>query len=155
MRTTNVMVAPWPLARLGIETFPTVIAAAGEPARQRFVAFFTTPIRSRNTDRAYARAVVRFLGWCAAQGWQLEHIEPRGVAIYLTHLQGYASAATVRQHRAILQHLFDWLVVGQVLPLNPLRPVRRHPAVVARRTRPVCTATLANTRLASRDIGTR
>jgi len=130
-------VTPWPLARLGIETFPTVIATAGEQARQQFLGFFTTHIRNRNTDMAYARASVRFLAWCEAQGWQLEHIEPRGVAAYLEHLQGHASASTVKQHLAIIRQLFDWLVVGQVLSLNPARTVRAPTSVVPQGKLPV------------------
>jgi site-specific recombinase XerD len=137
MSTANVMVTPWPLARLGLETFPTVIAVAGEPARRRFLEFFTTHIRSRNTDMAYVRAVVRFLKWCEAQGWQLEHIEPMGVATYLEHLQGHVSASTVRQHLAIIRQLFDWLVVGQVLSQNPARPVRWPASAVPRGALPV------------------
>jgi site-specific recombinase XerD len=131
------MVTPWPLARLGIETFPTVIAVAGEKARQRFLQFFTTHIRSRNTDMAYARAVVRFLEWCEVQGWQLEQIEPRDVATYLEHLQGHASASTVRQHLAIIRQLFDWLVAGQVLSLNPARTVRGPASAISRGKLPV------------------
>ena len=137
MSTTSVMVTPWPLVRLGIETFPTVITAAGEKARQRFLQFFTTHIRSRNTDMAYARAVVRFLEWCAVQGWQLEQIEPTGVVAYLEHLQGHASASTVRQHLAIIRQLFDWLVVGQVLSQNPARTVRGLMLAVPRGTIPL------------------
>ena len=137
MSTASVMVTPKPLARLGIETFPTVIAAAGEQTRQRFLEFFTTHIRSRNTDMAYARAIVRFLKWCEAQGWQLEHIEPLGVATYIEHLQGHASAATVRQHLAIIRQFFDWLVVGQVLSLNPARTVRAPTSVVPQGKLPV------------------
>jgi site-specific recombinase XerD len=136
MSTASIMVTPWPLARLGIETFPTIIAAAGEKARQRFLEFFTTHIRSRNTDMAYARAVVRFLEWCEAQEWQLGHIEPAGVATYLEHLQGHASVSTVRQHLSIIRQLFDWLVVGQVLSQNPARTVRVPTSVVPRGKRP-------------------
>ena len=86
---------------------------------------------------AYARAVVRFLGWCKAQGWRLEDIEPMAVAVYIEHLQGYASAATVKQHLAIIRQLFDWLVSGQVLPVNPASTVRRPGYVVQRGKTPI------------------
>jgi site-specific recombinase XerD len=131
------MMTPWPLARLGIETCPTVIAAAGEQARQRLLEFFTMHIRSRNTDMAYARAVVRFLEWGTAQGWHIEHIAPMGVATYLEYLQGHASASTVRQHLAIIRQFFDWLVAGQVLSLNSARTVRGPMAAVPRGKIPV------------------
>ena len=38
------------------ETFPALIAAAGERAQERFIEFFTANIRNRNTRRAYARS---------------------------------------------------------------------------------------------------
>jgi len=31
---------------------------------------------------------------------------------------------TVKQHLAAISRLFDWLVVGQIVPLNPARAVR-------------------------------
>ena len=41
---------------------PTLVAAAGESAQERFIEFFTANIRNRNTRRAYAQAVRRLLG---------------------------------------------------------------------------------------------
>ena len=131
------VIAPRPLARLGMATFPTLIAAAGEKACRRFLGFFTTNIRNRNTDMAYARAVIRFLEWCHAQGWRLEDIEPTAVAAYIEHLQGYASAATVKQHLAVIRQLFAWLVSGQVLPMNPASTVRGPGYAVQRGKPPV------------------
>jgi integrase/recombinase XerD len=34
------------------------------------------------------------------------------------------SAPSVKQHLACIRMLFDWLVVGQVVPLNPAHSVR-------------------------------
>jgi site-specific recombinase XerC len=34
------------------------------------------------------------------------------------------SAPSVKQQLAALRHLFDWLVVGQVIPTNPAASVR-------------------------------
>ena len=40
-------------------------------------------------------------------------------------LQGrQISAPTVKQQLATLRHLFDWLVTGQVVPVNPAASVR-------------------------------
>ena len=41
----------------------TLVAAAGDQARIRFLEFFTANIRNRNTRRAYAQAVSEFLAW--------------------------------------------------------------------------------------------
>ena len=42
------------------------------------------------------------------------------VAAYLKVLQKQElSAPTIKQHLAALRMLFDWLVVGQVIPLDP------------------------------------
>jgi hypothetical protein len=43
---------------------PTLVAAAGGRAQERFIEFFTANIRNRNTRRAYAQAVSEFLAWC-------------------------------------------------------------------------------------------
>ena len=41
------------------------------------------------------------------------------IAAYIEQLSGALSPASVKQHLAALRMLFDWLVVGQVLPFNP------------------------------------
>ena len=47
---------------------PTLVAAAGEPARMRFLEFFAANIRNPHTRRAYYRAAEEFLTWCADAG---------------------------------------------------------------------------------------
>jgi hypothetical protein len=47
---------------------PAAIAAAGAPARMRFVEFFTANIRNPNTRQAYARSVSDFFGWTEGIG---------------------------------------------------------------------------------------
>ena len=55
--------------------------------------------------------------WCEARGLALEAVSPLHVATYIrTHL---GSAPTVKQHLAAIRMLGDWLVVSQVLPVNP------------------------------------
>ena len=47
------------------------------------------------------------------------------IAAYLKVLEKEErSAPTIKQHLAALRMLFDWLVVGQVIPLNPAHAVR-------------------------------
>jgi hypothetical protein len=43
---------------------PLLITDLGDQAAWRYVEFFTANIRNPNTRRAYARACVRFFGWC-------------------------------------------------------------------------------------------
>jgi site-specific recombinase XerD len=54
----------------------------------------------------------------------LEAIQPIHVAAYIEHLMATRSRPTVKQHLAAIRMLFDWLVTGQVIPLNPAHAVR-------------------------------
>jgi site-specific recombinase XerC len=54
----------------------------------------------------------------------LAAVQPVHVAAYIEQLTGEHSAATAKQRLAAIRHLFDWLVVGQVIPLNPAASVR-------------------------------
>ena len=51
-------------------------------------------------------------------------MQPVHVAAFIQDLQGQLAPATVKQHLAALRILFDWLVTGQVLELNPAHAVR-------------------------------
>jgi hypothetical protein len=46
------------------------------------------------------------------------------VAAYIEVLQRRLAAPSVKQHLAAIRMLFDWLVVGQVIAVNPASPVR-------------------------------
>ncbi len=105
------------LARAGFTSLPAVIDDAGERARRRFVEFFVANIRNPNTRIAYARAVARFFNWCEEHHIALNKVEPILVAAYIEQHPG--SAPTVKQHLAAIRMLFDYLVIGQVLPFNP------------------------------------
>jgi site-specific recombinase XerD len=91
----------------------------------RFLEFFVATIRNPHTRRAYNRAVREFLSWCEGKGVaSLAAIQPLHVATWI-ELQGRrVSAPTVKQQLAALRHLFDWLVTGQVVPVNPAASVR-------------------------------
>ncbi len=103
---------------------PALIAAAGDPAAWRYVEFFTANIRNPHTRRAYARACGRFFGWCDARGVTLAGIRPFDVAAWVEELQQDHSAPGVKQQLAAVRMLFDWLVIGQVVPMNPAAAVR-------------------------------
>ena len=101
---------------------PEVIVDAGPAAVERFLEFFAAAIANDRTRAAYGRAAGRFLGWCAARGLGLRAIAPLHVAACIRTHPG--SAPTVKQHLAAIRALCDWLVVHQVLPVNPAAAVR-------------------------------
>jgi integrase/recombinase XerD len=126
---------------------PRLIVAAGEDASRRFVEFFVATIRNRNTRRAYARAVGTFFAWCEARDFTLAQIEPVVVAAYVEQHPG--SRPTVKQHLAAIRILFDWLVTGQIVKVNPAWSVRGPSHVVKRGKTPVLSAAEARTLLDS------
>ena len=136
------------LTRAGFEQLPTIIANAGERASWRFIEFFTANIRNKNTRAAYAHAVAQFFRWCEGRGiHDLTQIRPVVIASYIeTHT---AAAPTVKQHLAAIRMLFDFLVVGQVMEMNPASSVRGPKYVVKRGKTPVLTADQARTLLDS------
>jgi len=116
---------------------PAIIAAAGEQASWRYVEFFTANIRNPHTRRAYARACARFFNWCNRRRLGIANIRPFDVAAYIERLQNEAAAPSVKQQLAAIRMLFDWLVVGQVLPMNPAAAVRGPTHVVKSGKTPV------------------
>lgn len=116
---------------------PALIADAGDQAAWRYVEFFTANIRNVNTRRAYARACVRFFAWCEDRSLALTAIRPFDVATYIEALQCEHSAPGVKQQLAAIRMLFDWLITGQVLPLNPAAAVRGPKHVVKTGKTPV------------------
>ena len=133
---------------------PALIDQAGPRAKKRFVEFFTADIRNPNTRKAYARAVARFLEWCEARGLDLQSIEPLHVAAYIEGLQSGLSKPSVKQHLAALKRLFDWLVTGQVIPMNPASSVRGPKHLVRKGKTPVLMGEEARELLASIDTTT-
>ena len=123
-----------------------------ERAERRFREFFTTHIRSQNTRLAYLAAVRRFAGWCERRG--LDQVEPTVVAAYVEELTRALSPATVKQHLAALRMLYDWLVVGQVLPFNPASSVRGSMHVVKAGKTPVLSAKETRILLDGIDVST-
>lgn len=96
-----------------------------EKTADRFFGFFTANIRNKNTRRAYYKAACRFADWCEDRGLSsLPAVRPVHVAGYIEELQGGLSAPSVKQHLAGLRMLFDWLVVGHALEVNPAHAVR-------------------------------
>ena len=116
---------------------PAPIADAGERAGWRYVEFFTANIRNPHTRRAYARACGKFFAWVEGRGLALENIRPFDVATWVEQLQATHSAPGVKQQLAAVRMLFDWLVVGQIVPGNPAAAVRGPKHVVKTGKTPV------------------
>ena len=124
-------------------------------AARRTLEFFTANIRNPNTRKAYARAVREFAAWCGVNGLQeLGEIEPTHVAAYVEQLQGRLAAPSVKLNLAALRMLFDWLVVGQVMPMNPASSVRGPRHSIRKGKTPVLAAEEARALLDAIDIST-
>ncbi len=104
---------------------PVVVDALGERGTQRFLEFFTANIRNPNTRKAYMRAAVDFMEWCAERGIAaLPAVQPVHVAAWIEELGRSHSVPTVKLRLAAIRHLFDWMVTGQIMPTNPAHSVR-------------------------------
>src|SRR5262245_36023368 len=112
--------------------------AAGDEAAYRFFEFFTADIRNPNTRRAYYRAACDFFAWTQSKRLELHRIKPPHVAAYLEEqLARGQSRPSVKQALSGLKRLLDWLVVGQVVPTNPVAAVRGPKHVVKTGKTPV------------------
>jgi len=107
------------------QVVPALIAAAGPRARSRFLEFFVARIRNPNTRRAYGRAVTDFLAWCEDNRVpSLAGVQPLHVGAWIELQSKEHAAPTAKLRLAALRHLFDWLVTGRVVPVNPAASVR-------------------------------
>jgi site-specific recombinase XerD len=108
-----------------------LVATCGEQAARQFLEFFASDIRNRKTRIAYSHAVGLFLTWCEEYGVpSLADVQPLHIVAWLETQAQAASASTVKQRLAAIRHLFDWLVVGQIVPANPTSFVRRPKQIV-------------------------
>ena len=122
-------------------------------AAERFMGFFAVHIRNPNTRRAYYRIAEDFSQWCAERGiHRLADVRPLHVAAYIEGLP--LATPSVKQHLAALRMLFDWLVIGHVIEVNPAHAVRGPKHVVKLGCTPVLERDEARTLLDSIDTGT-
>ena len=140
-------------ARLAARLTPQLFAETAEEA-ERFWEFFGAKLRNVNTRRAYVTAAYRFADWCEDRGLELPAVRPLHVASYIEGLTRTYTPATVKQHLAGLRQLFDWLVVGQVIPTNPAAAISGPRLVVKTGKTPVLTAAEARTLLDTIDTST-
>jgi site-specific recombinase XerD len=120
---------------------------------ERFMDFFTSNIRNPHTRRAYYRAACAFSAWCEGRGLHsLAHVKPVHIAAYIENMT--AAKPTVKQHLAALRMLFDWLVVGQVVAVNPAHAVRGPKHVIRTGRTPVLDREEARALLAGINVST-
>lgn len=118
-------------------TLPAPIANAGEKCSERFFTFFTDNIRNKNTRAAYYRNACRFFAWCEAKRLDFKNIKSYHVSAYIEELGQSHEAPSVKQHLATIRMLYDWLIVGQVVEINPAQAVRGPKHVVKKGKTPV------------------
>ena len=146
-------------------TFPVVFKGSPAHAGMRLAEFFAANIRNANTRAAYLQAVSQFLEWAEAKGLALKDLNPFRIASYVETLSKRASQPierdrtsrlgksysvtvsrtklskpSIKQHLAAVRMLFDWLVVGQVMPMNPASSVRGPKYSIKRGKTPVLDA---------------
>ncbi|MDQ6704449.1 MAG: phage integrase N-terminal SAM-like domain-containing protein [Acidobacteriota bacterium] len=93
---------------------------------RRVLEFFTANIRNLHTRKTYGKAAGEFAAWCEARGINhLLDVQPVHVTAYVEELQRRISAPSVKLQLAGIRMLFDWLVVGQIVPMNPARAAER------------------------------
>ena len=146
-------------------SFPTVISGTPNHTGMRLAEFFAAHIRNANTRAAYLQGVSQFLEWAEGKRFPLKEINPVRIGAYVENLairlpeaiqherkspkgKSYSVRITrtrlgkpsVKQHLAAVRMLFDWLVVGQVMAVNPASSVRGPKYVSKRGKTPVLSA---------------
>jgi len=109
-------------------------------------------IENDGTRAVYANAVQQFMYWCSLQNIGLLEIRPFVVATYFEQLKRQLQAPTVKVHLAAIRSLFDFLVTGQIVPINPAASVKGPPHSVKKGSTPVLDADEARQLLDSIDI---
>ena len=112
------------VATLAGAALPALFAPDAKAAK-RTLEFFVANIRNPHTRKAYIAAASEFSVWCEEHRIvDLADVQPMHVATYVEFLQSWYSAPSVKLKLAAIRMLFDWLVIGQVMPLNPASSVR-------------------------------
>lgn len=139
---------------------PIIFARSGEKAINRLLEFFTAEIHNPNTRASYARAVKRFDQWCVQNRLELHDLTPVHVATYIEELgkplnhEKPLAKPSIKQHLAALRMLFDYLVIGQIVPYNPMTSVRGPKYVIKKGKTPVLTGSEAKALFASIETNT-
>lgn len=138
----------------GLGPVPRLFLDGGQKSWFRFIEFFTAHIRNRNTRAAYGRAVRQFCDWCDLHKVSLAHLNPVLIAAYIEEKEQHIARPSVKQHLAAIRMLFDFLVIGQIVPVNPAASVRGPKHVVKKGKTPVLSAEEARQLLDSIETDT-
>jgi integrase/recombinase XerD len=134
---------------------PALFANAGERAAFSVIEFFTAHIRNPNTRADYGVAVRDFSAWCEQRGLGPEQLRSPHVVLYIdSGCVGRFSVPTVKQRLAAIRMLFDWLIIRQVVEINPAAAVRGPKHIVTKGRTPVAEADEARQLLESIDATT-
>jgi site-specific recombinase XerD len=100
--------------------------------------------------------VGEFLTWCQDDAGvpSIGSVQPLHVATWIEAQTRALSAPTVKQQLAAVRHLFDWLVTGQIVPVNPAGSVRGPAHIVKSGKTPVLDPAEARALLDSIDVTT-
>ena len=138
-----------------VVALPRLINVAGDQASRRFFDFFAVNIRNPHTRRAYRWAVADFCAWCVDAGvCSIAQVQPLHVAAWVESQTREHAAPTVKLRLAAVRHLFDWLVTGQIVPVNPAASVRGPTHIVKTGKTPVLEPDEARALLDSIDVTT-
>ena len=81
--------------------------------------------QQRPHSQGYLNAAREFAAWCERRGIAaLTDVQPARVAAYVKELQGKSVTPTIKQRLAGLRMLFDWLVTGRIIAVNPAHAIR-------------------------------
>jgi site-specific recombinase XerD len=131
---------------------PLLVERSGQAGRFAWEEFFYAEHHNPHTQKAYLRAVKRFLAWAEEKGVELPAITPGMVGQYLAALGG--SAANRNLHLSALRGFFDRLVNRHVVILNPAASVKGVKETVVEGKTPEISVEQARALLASIDTGT-
>ncbi len=138
---------------LPLPCFRAQLFAPTPEAAKRVLEFFTAQINNDHTRKAYLAATRHFADWCGLHGiQQLEDVQPFHVAAFVKDMEGHVATPTVKQHLAAIRMLFDWLVTGRIIDVNPAHAVRGPKYVVKKGKTPVLTAVEARELLDSIEV---
>ena len=102
-----------------------IVTRQGESATRRYLEFFAVTIRNPHTRRAYWRACSRLLDFAEERGVaDLRQIQPMLIAAYIERRCQEQSPPTVKQELAAIRQLFDYLVTGHIVEVNPAAAVK-------------------------------
>jgi site-specific recombinase XerD len=121
----------------------------------RFVEFFAATIRNPNTRTAYLKASLDLLDRLEAMSISdLTSIRPIHVATWVEELKHRYSTASVKLKLAGVKMLFDWLVTGGVIAINPAASVKSPRHIVRKGKTPVLDPSEARQLINSIDTST-